>query len=152
MIGITRRTGESVLAGREDVLTYIGEPLPADLEAIGVPAAELHVTSSLAHTDFYVRVSDVTPSGAITHVSDALRRCAADRPIDGLAEIELAPVAHRFKRGHRIRVQVASAAYPRWDRNLGTGEPPATAIAMRAADQQVHHDPRRPSALILPVC
>ncbi|MEO3805475.1 CocE/NonD family hydrolase [Nonomuraea sp. B1E8] len=152
MIGISRKTGESVLTGRDDVLTYTGEPLPADLEVIGVPAAELHVTSSLAHTDFYVRVSDVAPSGTITHVSDALRRFAADRPIDGRVEIELAPVAHRFKRGHRIRVQVASAAYPRWDRNPGTGEPPATASAMRAADQQIHHDPSRPSALILPVC
>ncbi|MEV0824675.1 CocE/NonD family hydrolase [Nonomuraea rubra] len=152
LIGIPRKTGESVLAGRDDVLTYTGEPLPADLEVIGVPAAELHVTSSLAHTDFYVRVSDVAPSGAITHVSDALRRFAADQPIDGMVEIELAPVAHRFKRGHRIRVQVASAAYPRWDRNLGTGEPPATASAMRAADQQVHHAPNRPSAVLLPVC
>jgi predicted acyl esterase len=118
--------------------------LPADLEVIDIPSAELHVTSSLAHTDLYVRVSDVAPSGAITHVSDALRRLAADQPIDGMVEVELAPVAHRFQRGHRIGVQVASAAYPRWDRNLGIGEPPATASAMRAADQQVHHAP--PSA------
>lgn len=151
MIGIPRKTGESVLDGRADVVTYTGEPLPADLEVIGVPAAELHVTSSLAHTDFYVRISDVAPTGAITHVSDALRRFAADRPIDGMVEIELAPVAHRFKRSHRIRVQVASGAYPRWDRNPGTGEPPATATAMRAADQRIHHAPGRPSAVILPV-
>jgi putative CocE/NonD family hydrolase len=122
--------------------------LPPDLEVIDIPSAELHVTSSLAHTDLYVRVSDVAPSGAITHVSDALRRLAADQPIDGMVEVELAPVAHRFQRGHRIRVQVAGAAYPRWDRNLGTGEPPATASAMRAADQQVHHAPHRPSVLV----
>jgi predicted acyl esterase len=80
--------------------------LPADLEVIDIPSAELHVTSSLAHTDLYVRVSDVAPSGTITHVSDALRRLAADQPIDGMVEVELAPVAHRFQRGHRIRVQV----------------------------------------------
>ncbi|MEO3803380.1 CocE/NonD family hydrolase [Nonomuraea sp. B1E8] len=140
-----------MLTGRDDVLTYTGEPLPADLEVIGVPAAELHVTSSLAHTDFYVRVSDTAPSGTITHVSDALRRFAADRPIDGRIEIELAPVAHRFKRGHRVRVQVASAAYPRWDRNPGTGKPPATANTTRTADQQIHHNPSRPSAIVLPV-
>ncbi|MGI5490346.1 CocE/NonD family hydrolase [Microtetraspora malaysiensis] len=151
MIGIPRKTGEGVLAGRDDVVTYTGAPLPADLEVIGIPTAELHVTSSLAHTDFYVRISDVAPTGTITHVSDALRRFTADQPIDEMVEIELAPVAHRFKRGHRIRVQIASGAYPRWDRNLGTGEPPATGSAMRVADQQIHHSPARPSAVILPV-
>ncbi|WP_433420808.1 CocE/NonD family hydrolase [Microtetraspora malaysiensis] len=151
MIGIRRKTGDIVLRARDDVLTYTGKPLPTDLEVIGIPSAELYVTSSLAHTDFYVRISEVSPAGKVTHVSDALRRFAADQSIDRMVEIELAPVAHRFTRGHRIRVQIASAAYPRWDRNLGTGEPPATASAMRAADQQVHHDTNRPSAVILPV-
>ncbi|QYC41726.1 Cocaine esterase [Nonomuraea coxensis DSM 45129] len=150
MIGIPRKTGEGVLAGREDVVTYTGAPLPADLEVIGIPTAELHVTSSLAHTDFYVRISDVAPTGTITHVSDALRRFAADRPIDEMVGIELAPVAHRFKRGHRVRVQIASGACPRWDRNPGTGEPPAAGSAMRVADQRIHHSPARPSAVILP--
>ncbi|MFC5832772.1 hypothetical protein [Nonomuraea insulae] len=50
-----------------------------------------------------------------------------------------------------MRLQVASGAFPRWDRNLGTGEPLATATAMRVADQQAHHDPARPSAIVLPV-
>lgn len=151
LIGIPRKTGDGVLARRDDVLTYTSDPLPADLEVIGIPSAELHVTSSLAHTDFYVRISDVAPAGTITHVSDALRRLTADQPIDEMVEIELAPVAHRFERGHHIRVQVTSGAYPRWDRNLGTGQPPATAITMRTADQQLHHTPTRPSAVILPV-
>lgn len=151
MIGIPRKTGEGVLDGRGDVLSYIGEPLRADVEVIGIPAAELHVTSSLAHTDFYVRISDVSPTGAITHVSDALRRLTSDQPIDELVDIELAPVAHRFRAGHRIRVQITSGAFPRWDRNLGTGEPSSTASAMRAADQRIHHSPTRPSAVILPV-
>lgn len=150
MIGIPRQTGDSVLADRDDVVAYVGAPLPADLEIIGIPVAELHVTSSLAHTDFYVRISDVAPSGEITHVSEALRRFSVEQPLDELIEMELSPVAHRFTQGHRIRIQVTSGAYPRWDRNLGTGEAPAEATSMRAAEQQIHHAPARPSAVILP--
>jgi putative CocE/NonD family hydrolase len=151
LMGSTRKSGEQVLAGRDDVLTYTGTPLPADLDVIGIPVAELSVTSSLAHTDFYVRLCDVAPSGKVTHVSEALRRITGDQPVDTLITIELWPTAHRFKQGHRIRVQVASGAFPRWDRNLGTGEPIATATAVRIADQQVHHRPTRPSAIVLPI-
>ncbi|WP_328834717.1 CocE/NonD family hydrolase C-terminal non-catalytic domain-containing protein [Streptomyces europaeiscabiei] len=61
------------------------------------------------------------------------------------------PTAYRFKQGHRIRVQVSSSAFPRYARNPGTGEPLATAITLRAADQSLHHDPAHPSAIILPV-
>ncbi len=65
--------------------------------------------------------------------------------------MRLWPTAHRFRRGHRIRVQVSSGAFPRYARNPGTGEPHATATRLRAADQAVHHDPAHPSAVILPV-
>jgi putative CocE/NonD family hydrolase len=67
------------------------------------------------------------------------------------ATVRLWPTAHRFKAGHRIRVQVSSGAFPRYARNPGTGEPHATAIRLRAADQEVYHDPDHPSAVILPV-
>lgn len=67
------------------------------------------------------------------------------------ATVQLWPTAYLFKRGHHIRVQVSSGAFPRYNRNPGTGEPRATAITLRAADQQVFHDPERPSAIVLPV-
>jgi predicted acyl esterase len=67
------------------------------------------------------------------------------------ATVTLWPTAYRFKRGHRIRVQVSSGAFPRYNRNLGTGEPRATATTVRAAQQQVFHDPRHPSGVILPI-
>jgi predicted acyl esterase len=59
--------------------------------------------------------------------------------------------AYRFRRGHRLRLQVSSGAHPRWNRNLGTGEPIATATAMLAAEQSVYHDHEHPSAVIMPV-
>jgi predicted acyl esterase len=61
------------------------------------------------------------------------------------------PTAHRFRRGHRIRLQVSSGAHPRYARNTGSGEPLATAVTLLTADQQVLHDPGHPSAVVLPV-
>ena len=61
------------------------------------------------------------------------------------------PMAHRFRRGHRIRVQVSSGAHPRYARNTGTGEPLVSATTLVAAGQEVFHDPERPSAVTLTV-
>ncbi|MEO6082163.1 MAG: CocE/NonD family hydrolase C-terminal non-catalytic domain-containing protein [Umezawaea sp.] len=56
-----------------------------------------------------------------------------------------------FLAGHRIRVQITSNNFPRWDRNLNTGEPSQTATTMRTAHQTIFHESARPSAIILPV-
>ena len=63
----------------------------------------------------------------------------------------MSSAAHRFEPGHRLRLQVSGGAFPRYARNTGTGEPLATATTLAAAEQQVHHDPDHPSAIILPV-
>ena len=65
--------------------------------------------------------------------------------------LDLWPTAHRFRAGHRIRVQVSSGALPRYARNPGTGEAPATARTLAAADQEVFHDAGHPSAVMLSV-
>jgi predicted acyl esterase len=57
------------------------------------------------------------------------------------ATVRLWPTGHCFKRGHRIGIQVSSGAFPRYPRNPGTGEPHATAIILRDANQTVYHDP-----------
>ncbi|MDX3568737.1 CocE/NonD family hydrolase C-terminal non-catalytic domain-containing protein [Streptomyces sp. ID05-47C] len=56
-----------------------------------------------------------------------------------------------FRAGHRIRLQITSSNFPRWDRNLNTGEPEESATTARVAHQQIFHDPARPSRIILPV-
>jgi predicted acyl esterase len=66
--------------------------------------------------------------------------------------IELWPTAYRFRRGHRLRLQVSSGAFPRWARNLGTGAPLATGSEMRSAEQSIHHSPACPSWVTLPIC
>ena len=144
------------LESRPDVLLYTSAPLERAVEVIGPVAAELHVDSSLEHADFFARVCDVAPAGAPLNVCDGIVRVGPGRPerrADGTlrARIELWPTAHRFERGHCIRLQVSSGAHPRFARNLGTGEPLATGTRLVAAAQRVHHDPDHPSALVLMV-
>lgn len=139
------------LETRPDVLTFTTEPLTADLEVIGPIRVRLHVSSSAPHADFHARLCDVQPRGRSVNLSDGIVRLD-DVPPDGArdVELELWPVAHRFRRGHRIRLQVSGGAHPRYGRNTGTGEPLATGTGLRSSDRQVFHDAGRPSALWLP--
>lgn len=144
------------LEARHDVLTYTSGPLDRDVEVIGPITAELYVRSSLQHTDFFARLCDVHPSGRSVNICDELLPVIPDRPApeaDGCLKltINVWPTAHRFLRGHRIRLQVSSGAHPRFARNTGSGEPLATATTLRVADQTVYHDPAHPSAITLPV-
>ena len=150
------RQDNRALEARLDVLTFTSPPLDRDLEVMGPVWAELFIRSSLLHTDFFVRMTDVEPSGKSMNVCDGLQRLAPNRPVpqaDGCLKVrvELWPTAYRFRRGNRIRVQVSSGSFPRWNRNLGTGEPLVSGTAMRIAEQEVYHDPEHPSAIILPV-
>lgn len=144
------------LEARSDVLTFTGEPLAADLDAIGPVAAEVWIRSSREDTDLFARVCDVDPEGASWNVTDALIRLSPDEPprdADGIAHVrlDLWPIAHRFRAGHRIRVQISSGAHPRYARNPGTGEDPLRATRLLAADQEVFHDAARPSSVELSV-
>ncbi|MFJ5304497.1 CocE/NonD family hydrolase C-terminal non-catalytic domain-containing protein [Streptomyces sp. NPDC088350] len=106
---------------------------------MGEVSAEICFRSSLPKADVFVRLCDVDEKGRSTNVCDGLiGLTGADETT--CATVRLWPTAYRFKRGHRIRVQVSSGAFPRCNRNPGTGEPRATAVTLRAADQQVFRD------------
>lgn len=144
------RVDNTALEARPDVLTYTTPALDTDVEVIGEVSAEIWFRSSLRHADVFVRLCDVDEKGRSSNVCDGLTGLTGADEISR-ARVQLWPTAHRFKRGHRIRVQVSSGAFPRYNRNPGTGEPRATATTLRAAAQQVFHDPAHPSAVILPV-
>lgn len=112
--------------------------------------AEIWFRSSLPFADVFVRLCDVNPRGRSYNVCDGLISLTHATEIT-CANVRLWPTAHRFKRGHSIRVQVSSGAFPRYNRNTGTGENRATATTLSAADQKVFHDRAHPSAVILPV-
>jgi hypothetical protein len=159
MGGIGMLTGGTVdnrpLEIRPDVLVYTSDELSEPLELLGPVEAELHVGSSLDHTDFFVRICDVAPDGRSVNVCDGLQRfdpTSIRRNADGTftAVVALWPIGHIFATGHRLRVLVSSGAHPVYARNLGTGEPPAGATTMRVAEQTVCHEPGRLSWVTLP--
>lgn len=145
----------NALEARPDVRTYTSDVLENELTIIGNPEVDLFVRSSLAHTDFFVRLCDVSPKGISTNICDGILRLTPENQ-PGLTEevtaitITMHACAHAFGPGHRIRLQVSSGAHPRYARNLGTGDAIGTATGMRAADQQIFSGTSHPACLHLP--
>lgn len=150
MSGPAGRVDNTKLEARPDVLTYSTPPLSRDTEVIGEVGAEIWFRSSLRYADVFVRLCDVDPRGRSYNVCDGLVSLSAADQL-APAAVRMWPTAHRFNRGHRIRLQVSSGAFPRYARNTGTGESHRTATALTAAEQEIYHDPDHASAVILPV-
>jgi hypothetical protein len=143
---------------RADVLTFDTEPLATDLDVVGNIVLTSWISSSAVDTDFLVRISDVFPDGrAIQLQSGALR--ARHRKPDGppelldpgkvyLFEIELPATANRFKAGHRIRLDIAGADFPKFERHSNRADGVGDSLP---AHQRVYHDESRPSRLKLPI-
>ena len=124
-------------------------PLPEALEAIGPVRVELWVRTSSPYFDLFARVCDVDASGVSCNVCDALPRVVPEQfeeAADGSRRVafDLWPTAHRFAAGHRIRLQVSSGAHPRYARNPGTGEDPATATRLRPSTSSCSTTPPTP--------
>jgi putative CocE/NonD family hydrolase len=146
---------------RADVLVYSTGPLAADTEVTGFITAEIWAATSAADTDFTAMLVDVDPTGYARYLADGILRGRyrasterAEPLVPGRIEkytIDLGATGNVFKAGHQLRLYVSSSNFPRFDRNLNTGEPVATGTRMLTADQVVYHDAAHPSALILPV-
>jgi putative CocE/NonD family hydrolase len=146
---------------RADVLVYSTPPLDADLEVTGPIRAELFVSSSAVDTDFTAKLVDVHPDGFARNLADGILRLryrnsfAAPEPlVPGEVykiELDLWATSNLFRQGHAIRLEISSSNFPRYDRNLNTGEDLLTGRRMVTATQTVYHDRDHPSALILPV-
>lgn len=143
---------------RPDVLTYTTAPLKRDLDVVGPLRLILHASSGAVDTDFAARLSDVFPDGRAIQLQNGVLR-ARYRNITGQPEllepdrayrleIDMWATANRFKAGHRLRLDVSSADFPRFDRNANRGGEPGPPIA---ALQTIYHDSARPSQLLLPV-
>ena len=156
---------QSAIEERPDVLCYSTQPLGDNLTVIGPVTVRLYAASSVVDTDFVARLVDVFPDGRAYNLTDGIIR-ASCREVDfarpeatqpsliepGRAyayDIDLWGTANTFKRGHRIRLEITSSSFPRWDRNLNTGESGVTSARMRAARQTILHDAEHPSVLRL---
>ncbi|OYD08212.1 hydrolase [Paludifilum halophilum] len=151
----------SAIERRDDVLVYTTEPLSEELEVTGPVEMELYASTDARDTDFMVKLLDVWPSGFAQRLTDGMVRARFRKGMDRPELVEPGKVyrykvdcwntAHVFRKGHCIRVEVASSAFPKYDRNLNTGAPLGQTTDMSAAEQTIYHDTERPSAIILPV-
>ncbi|MER6161907.1 CocE/NonD family hydrolase [Streptomyces sp. NPDC001868] len=143
---------QAAVEGREDVLVFTTEPLTEDLEVTGRVRAVLFAATDGPSTDWVARLCDVDENGVSRNVADGIVRVRAATPGEAAEHVvDLWSTSIVFRTGHRIRLQVTSSNFPRWDRNLNTGEPEENATTARVARQQVFHDPARPSRIVLPV-
>ena len=146
---------------RADVLVYTTPPLDADLEVTGPVTLDLYARSSAVDTDFTGKLVDVGPDGTAINLTEGILRAryresmSASTPIvPGKVyhyTIDLWSTSNVFLKGHRIRVEVSSSNFPRFDRNLNTGKSAAADATFVKATNTVLHDSSHPSALVLPV-
>ncbi|MYE16608.1 MAG: CocE/NonD family hydrolase [Gemmatimonadetes bacterium] len=149
------------LEARDDVLTYTTGPLEEEVEITGPVSATLYVASSAPETEFIVRMVDVHPDGSAYPVWYSYANAFGTRGIEPVGataeghriwrlEFDLPPTSQAFLPGHRIRVQITSAAFPLF-RHLNTDGDPAWETEWRVAEQTVFHDGERASRVVLPV-
>ena len=145
------------------MLSYTSDELDQDVEVIGPVELVLFAASSAKDTDFFVRVCDVYPDGRSIFLTEGIIRARYRNSHEGdstellepgeVAEyrIRCYPMANVFERGHRIRVDVTSSSFPRFSRNLNTGEDVGTGTRIEVAQQTVLHTDVYPSHVVLPV-
>lgn len=146
---------------RDDVLVYTSGLLTEDTEICGPIRVELHAASSARDTDFMAKLIDVWPSGFAQRLIDGMVRArfrdGMDRPT--LIEpgriyayqVDLWNTCQVFKKGHRIRLEIASSAFPKYDRNPNTGEALGKTTRVEVAQQKIYHDREHPSYVVLPI-
>ena len=155
---------------RADVLCYTSAPLEHELTVIGPVRLVLWAATDGLDTDWTAKLVDVRPSGFAMNLCDGIvrarwRRAQAagasaedrrtPRPLEpGRAEryeIDLMVTGNTFRAGHRIRVEISSSNFPRFDRNPNTARPIGADAEVRTARQTVLHDAAHPSHIVLPV-
>jgi putative CocE/NonD family hydrolase len=142
---------QAAVEQRPDVLVYTSEPLAHDLEVTGPVRMTLYAATDAPSTDWVARLCDVDAHGVSRNITDGVLRVHVSPDAIAEYEIDLWSTSNVFLAGHRLRVQVTSSNFPRWDRNPNTGEPPQTATTLRLARQRIFHDTARASRITLPV-
>jgi len=146
---------------RKDVLVYSTPPLKENTEVTGPVSALVYASSSAVNTDFTAKLVDVYPDGRAIRICEGIIRADHRNPQEqpSLIEpgrvypfrIDLWATSNVFLKGHRIRVEISSSNFPRFDRNLNTGNYFATDTTMVKATQVVYHNKENPSCIILPI-
>jgi hypothetical protein len=146
---------------RSDVLVYSTSPLQDDVEVTGPVTVTLFAASSALDTDFTAKLVDVHPDGYAQNLADGIIRARyrESRIEAKLLEpgkiyeyiIDLWATSNVFKAGHRIRVEISSSNFPRFDRNPNTGHAFGEDAELLPATQTVFHDVAHASHVVLPI-
>ena len=155
------------LSSRPDVLVFQTPPLEEDVELTGTCVVKLWISSDAPDTDFTAKLVDVYPpsldypAGYHLGLVDSILRTryrnsweTEELMTPGSVyeiEIPLSPASNVFKRGHRIRIDISSSNFPRFDVNPNTGEPVGQHTATKVAQNTVFVSQARPSHVVLPI-
>lgn len=152
---------QRTVEAREDVLVYSTAALAQDLEVTGPIRLELFAGSSAVDTDFIGKLVDVWPDGFAQNLTEGIvrgrYRDSQEQPVlmnpnqTYKLTLDLWSTSNVFRKGHRLRLEVSSSNFPRFDRNLNTGEENASARRGVPATNSIYHDAEHPSALVLPI-
>jgi uncharacterized protein len=146
---------------RNDVLVYSTPALKEDTEVTGPVSAVVYASSSAKNTDFTAKLVDVYPDGRAMRICEGIIRADHRHPAAAPSNIEPGKVyeyqidlwatSNTFLKGHKIRVEISSSNFPRFDRNLNTGSFFATDTVLNKAAQVVFHNTEYPSHIVLPL-
>jgi putative CocE/NonD family hydrolase len=152
---------QSQVEAMPDVLVYSTAPLEKDTEVTGPITLDLFAQSTAVDTDFTGKLVDVGPDGKAYNVTEGILRARyrESKETSSLLEpgkvyeykIDLWSTSNVFLKGHRIRLEISSSNFPRFDRNLNTGKSAAESAQFVKATNTVLHDSAHPSALVLPI-
>jgi hypothetical protein len=152
---------QRVVENREDVLVYSTPAFADDTEVTGPISLELFAKSSAVDTDFTAKLVDVAPDGFARNLTEGILRAryreSQERPtLMNPGEvyrftIDLWSTSNVFLKGHTLRLEVSSSNFPRFDRNLNTGEQASTGRNFVPATNTIYHDAEHPSVLVLPM-
>ncbi len=156
-----------LLKDRSDVIAFESEPLESPIEVTGAPKVRLWISSSAPDTDFTAKLLDIYPpsedwaEGFHLPLADSIIRARFREGFDAErlmtpgdvyeVEIELPPISNLFVAGHRIRLDISSSNFPRFDVNPNTGEPLGRHTRFEKAQNRVYLNADQPSHIILPV-
>jgi putative CocE/NonD family hydrolase len=153
---------QKAVEARPDVLIYSTPSLESDTEVTGPVTLDLYAISSAVDTDFAAKLVDVWPNGFAQNLTEGILRASYRESTTGEPKLIVPGKAYEYKidlwstsnvflKGHRIRLEVSSSNFPRFDRNLNTGKTASTSATFVKATNTILHDSAHPSALILPI-
>ena len=146
---------------REDVLIYSSNVIKSDVEVTGPVKVVLYASTNGLDTDWTAKLVDVYPDGQAFNLCEGIIRARYNENPSKPAlikpnkinkyEIDLWATSNVFLPGHKIRVEISSSNFPRFDRNPNTGNSFGMDSELRTAHQKIYHSKEYPSHIVLPV-